>query len=975
MYILNLLKKPRPKELLYIACFFSSLLSGYSLGLLNSHKSFLQKFDLLKSNFNFLWLKQFANLFQLTPNINFLSDVIAFEAAVVAIAIPLSFEIISRISERYQSQVITKKFNQEWEIKALPFIFIINIIIAVGLKFFLSDHPTSNFWKFAAWLVLILFLVASIIFCLFIPKLRRYITNTEFLLNNIFVDAEKLFKVNQQVNLNNKELVLRQAEFVRALEGIGDILTFETKNKKGSKDVIQGLKRIEDIVKRFLDIQKHNPKKFERLLLSQDFFKIYQENQQDAELVLALAPDKYLISFSTAINQLLRIHEAAIATKNDEISKFATYYLTSLLAHTSQTPNNNLLVEQLLKNISDIRRFAIINQDISMYTTTTGWYIHIVFNTLNKEGFDLCYLELFDRYFFESVKYIILENKAQIFQYLITLLVNGIHRPFHNEGSIDDYAYLLWESNFQKYNQLYQDYKIDVKVKDLEYFGSYIDTRKKLDLWLGKFDEIKRILEPQFNPEQKINAKRMEVEIRDIATFQFKYNNLIIVVFAIGAYCLFKKQPEYIKELWEYKQPPDSDAMWIGNDIIPNTIDNLINLYFGEGFFRNSFIYWEEHHGKETYYKKYFLLLLARMLQKGEQDQIINSYNLPNHLNTYCLNDINYSVGNLVEIVGELKKETDVLRTLGFDITKVDEIFDNKLIAFLQSLKPKVERQIKSIARNQKISSNKVDEFKANLTDGFNEMIVIRNIFKNHNIYDDKTNEELKNTLDSFGFAEVRDKDAFFEEWYIDYTKIGTTYGRNIARSEDLQLIKEIASYCTEIKVDNLEEVFKKFNNLSNLLIISKNISMHDFFSNSKNFKLRWETNVPAIETRGFVGWYKINEENIPAFERYFQNDNEKIVMFIDTSKLGKFIQYSPLNEGNKEEFVKDIFHMNIQAFSENIELMNNVLNNPPDWLVDVGDKDKQREHLEEKVLIEVSEKFELSKSQEFEGYLVKLSN
>ncbi len=138
---------------------------------------------------------------------------------------------------------------------------------------------------------------------------------------------------------------------------------------------------------------------------------------------------------------------------------------------------------------------------------------------------------------------------------------------------------------------------------------------------------------------------------------------------------------------------------------------------------------------------------------------------------------------------------------------------------------------------------------------------------------------------------------------------------------------------------------------------------------------MRWETNVPAIETRGFVGWYKINEENIPAFERYFQNDNEKIVMFIDTSKLGKFIQYSPLNEGNKEEFVKDIFHMNIQAFSENIELMNNVLNNPPDWLVDVGDKDKQREHLEEKVLIEVSEKFELSKSQEFEGYLVKLSN
>lgn len=805
----------------------------------------------------------------------------------------------------------------------------------------------------------------------FLRKLQRYITNTEFLLGKLFGDAEKLFKFEHKSDLDNKKLILSQAQFIQALEGIGDVLTFETKNKKGNKDIIQGLAKTEELIKRFLDVQKNAPDKFKRLLLSQDFFDIHKENEQNAQLALVFSPDKYLISFSTAVNQILRIHEAAIETKNDEISRFATYHLTWLLAHISQTPKNDLLAEQLLKNLSNIRRVAIKHQDTSMYSASIDWYISIVFKSISfdKDIFDLSYLQLFNRYFFDSVRFIISENQTKIFQYLISFLVDGIHTPISNQESIEDYVSLIWRTDFQKYEQLNQDYKIEIKVKDLENLGSYIDTKEKLDLWLEKFDELKIILEPNMKKEQKQEAKQIEEGIKEVAIFRLKYINLLAIVFAIGAYCLFKNKPGYIRELWEYKQPPDSDASWIGHDIVSSSINDAMNLYFG----RIRFDFWEGHHGSEPYYKKYFLLLLALIMEK-EEHQIINSYGLPNYFNTYSLSNIEHSVDGLVEIANKLKEQTRTLKTLRFDITRLNETFDNKLITFLQSLKPQVEQRIKSIARKQGISLKKVEEFKEHLLNGFNEMVVIRDICKHCNLYKDETNEKLMRQGRYFDFNIVFDKAAFFGEWYSHYINTGTDYGRNVASSEDLYIIENLASHCTEIEADNLEEIIEKFNNLSDVIIIAKNISMRKTFE-SKKFKSRWSSDITPVEIRGFEGWYTTNTQNVPVFQRYFINNNEKMILVLDVSRLGKFIQYSPIDKEKTEEFRKGIFYINVQAFSENQKLMEEFLENPNllNGLVDIGDKAQQREYLEEKVLIKVFERFEFERHEEFEGYLIKL--
>ena len=129
-----------------------------------------------------------------SPDPDFLSDVAAFEAVVVALAIPLSFEIVSRISDRYESEVITRRFEREWENRLLPVFLVVNILLLVALRFFVKDDSTGGLWTGLAGLCLAAFIFVGITVLKFIRKLRRYVTDPGFLLDRFFDDARESLK-------------------------------------------------------------------------------------------------------------------------------------------------------------------------------------------------------------------------------------------------------------------------------------------------------------------------------------------------------------------------------------------------------------------------------------------------------------------------------------------------------------------------------------------------------------------------------------------------------------------------------------------------------------------------------------------------------------------------------------------------------------------------------------------------------------
>jgi len=762
----------------------------------------------------------------------------------------------------------------------------------------------------------------------------------------------------QKNSLSNKKYALKQIKFIETLEGIGDILVFETKFRK-NKDVIEGLSRIADIIKQFLSIQKGDPDKFERLLLSQEFFELYKKNKKEAELRLAFYPGKHLISFSTAVNQILRIHEAAIEVKNNEISIHAAYNLHRLLDDFSRTPNNALFVNQILEKLFDITKLAIKYQDNSMYASSINWYVRIVFhNNIKKEGsFNLAYLKLFDKNFFSSVKYIISENQTSLFKGLVSSLVDGLNISHGLITKIEQYIYYFILPDRKKFIELNKSEFIENKKKELESSVSDLDNEDKLSEWLKRFNEIKEILHnnffQNFDQKQKKECKGKEEDIINSITTEFKYNNLLEIVFAIGAYCSFKQKYDFIKCLWEYKQPVDADASWVGHDIIPNNFDQVISLYFGKYLLERKFDFWEDHHGSEIYYKEYFLLLLARVLKnikinnEGKYEQL-EKYSLPK-LNTHRISDLEHSIDELVETANKIKDRKKTLSILGFDVENINELFDNKLIYFLKKLKEKAKEKIKEIQKEKNISLDKVNKFKGDVIKGFNEAIVLRDIFKHYKLYENRIKEKYSGKLKRFGVNMVNDKAVFFDEWYVHYLDWGTDYGRNLASGENSDIIEKITNNCKKEKGKDIDKILNKFNDLSNIIIFAINLDLFEFFKDSNNFIFQCYKNSRHQE--------KINKQ----------------ILVLNKTKLGKLIQISPLNKGESVDLMKDIFYMKIQSFSEKPELMDSFIKEPPEWLQKIGDEQKQREHLQEKALIQIFERFEYVKDSEFQGYSLNL--
>ena len=119
---------------------FGLLLILLLLGFLENYKALL-----------LLGLEKFGDWFNsFSPNIGFISDVIAVQGAVLAIALPLSFEIVTRISERYQSGIITREFNKERVIASLRVLVIVDILVGVAVKFFFSGDLVTGCWKLLA---------------------------------------------------------------------------------------------------------------------------------------------------------------------------------------------------------------------------------------------------------------------------------------------------------------------------------------------------------------------------------------------------------------------------------------------------------------------------------------------------------------------------------------------------------------------------------------------------------------------------------------------------------------------------------------------------------------------------------------------------------------------------------------------------------------------------------------------------------
>ncbi|MBI4743313.1 MAG: hypothetical protein HY776_00510 [Actinobacteria bacterium] len=163
--------------------FLAGLKLGYILGFFRVHNYLSINF--LEININLTWFSK------ITPNPTFLSDVAAFEAIIIAFLVPLSIEIISKISERYNSDVITRVFESGLWNKTLPPFLLINIVAAILLRFLVKDNADSLIWKITAWIVMLMFLYIAFAIWRMILRIKAFMGDTKHIVNQLNKDVNK----------------------------------------------------------------------------------------------------------------------------------------------------------------------------------------------------------------------------------------------------------------------------------------------------------------------------------------------------------------------------------------------------------------------------------------------------------------------------------------------------------------------------------------------------------------------------------------------------------------------------------------------------------------------------------------------------------------------------------------------------------------------------------------------------------------
>lgn len=445
------------------------------------------------------------------------------------------------------------------------------------------------------------------------------------------------------------------------------------------------------------------------------------------------------------------------------------------------------------------------------------------------------------------------------------------------------------------------------------------------------------------------------------------------MLFGVASWIFFKlsqnNADETIKQFYD-----------IAQEGTPSKIEDLTNIFlrthdFGvEGFWGwDNWEMSEKGEGQvhsiqileklEKFYIVRFLILLA-----GKTNEEIAQIKLPHTRDSVYLAE---DAGGLIKTLDNIAAHHEAWAFILSEssIEKIDILKD-----LLKKAKEAQEQSDVVLKRKQNISQKRVQEFKKVVIRTFDESASLRDIFiKYIGTYEEKIGVAIVGKKERFGINIIDDKASFFDNWHIHYSGWGENYGRDLAAGENSYLLDEIAKDCEEVVKSDFELTLSKIKNKDDVVLLATNMAFWRFFEDSKKFMPKWHRDAVQINVKGFAGWYDFNGQQIPVFEIYHR-DVSKRVLILDKTKIGKLVQLSPLDKSENSEDIEGIFYIDIQEFSGNVDLMKEIMSNPPKWLNEIGDEIKQREYLEERVRIKIFERFEFKKSEKFKGYKLLLT-
>jgi hypothetical protein len=368
-----------------------------------------------------------------------------------------------------------------------------------------------------------------------------------------------------------------------------------------------------------------------------------------------------------------------------------------------------------------------------------------------------------------------------------------------------------------------------------------------------------------------------------------------------------------------------------------------------------------------------FFVIKALSLLQSKNDVEIEIINLPHNRDLAFLAE---GTRDAMKTIDDIEKNPD-----NWKFVLDDEAI--KKCTALRDLLRKAHRQQEQddskMKRETNISKDKVEKFKKSFIENYTQSHPVKELLKGLNLYADKTTKRAGLEIRNLGINTLFDKAAFFGDdvsWHVHYGGIDEAFGfgRSMAHGENDQVLEGIGNKATEITRDNFESTLANIKTC-NIVLIATNHAIWKFFERSNpNWIPKWHKEFPKeLSNQMIEGVYKFQNKLIPVYQLFTPKAEHSDIYVLDKFKIGKFIQYSPLDEKDNPDLAYNAFLINVQEFLPNSDLIDEFIEKPPQWLLDAGKQDKQIEYLQERVLIHVFEKYKFQIHDKFCGYILHM--
>ena len=600
----------------------------------------------------------------------FTSGVIVFATFAIALAVPLTADVLTRSLGRFGSHHFWIVFTQTPQLglligyaPALALVGIVSLAVFGGFP----DHEILGSirpWRVVSWLLLLNSLVLGVALASYLRAVfSRYLVTP----------AECIVEANRAAVLrilDDPEVPdSAHAALRKHVSGIGDVTQHLAANATQVELVESGLRNLTDFFARLGRLMEHERVRFARLVVPSEYRSEFLNQREDGLSRLFFAPHIVLAGLQDIAEQVLRVCKAGLDAGAHEASQAASEAFEGLVIDTLEYPEREAFLGLLMSVQSrGSLEAARAGNDSVLAKLAYRWFVSASFDEphFRRRRPRPEYLQLTLDNLWTGLKNIVDFGSQAHFVDLASLpeeLPIRAREPEIIWKAIDeiipsDEDYELHWSLKRKANGDQEDDPATILDNRLEVIAA-------LEARIGDADVTE---EPAGREASGVDVS-IERLVQHVVS-EFVWARLVRLLFHLGGYCLFRRRYEPIQALLTYTQPSDADAVWGRDDLLPADPADIWAFLVFPYLLERPMVLYPRHHGNHKYDLEFAVLLLLNSFarQTGEQIDLWRKRR-PSKARMGDLRQLTLLHEKLEEALGRLEVDGEALAAL--DITAV----------------------------------------------------------------------------------------------------------------------------------------------------------------------------------------------------------------------------------------------------------------------------------------------------------------